>query len=136
MGRTKAETTEEKVMVLKLAIDSGREGLGKIFKAYQVRVLEYLWELQKNGQQGSGSGNAHRHLIDTPEEMSRASVIFFLNDLVGLKLADYTTATGKGGHHRVYFIKYTEEEFWVWLANKVKEELLSASGIPGLAGLE
>ncbi len=130
MGRTKSEITQ-KTMVLKLAIDSGREGLGKIFKAYQVRILKYLWE-----QDEVNSGNVFRHLIGTPEEMSRAAVIFFLNDLVGLKLADYTTATGKGGHHRVYFMKYTEEEFWVWLANKVKEELLSASGTPGLAGLE
>ena len=133
----KSETTDtQKIMVLKLAIDSGREGLEKIFKAYQVRILEYLWELQKDGQGKVASSKVWKHLIGTPEEMSRASVIFFLNDLVGLKLADYTTATGKGGHHRVYFMKYTEEEFWVWLANKVKETLLNESGIPGLAGLE
>ncbi len=135
MGRPKSETIQQKTMVLKLSIDSGRKGLETIFKPYQARILKYLWGLQKKGQ-GISSGKVWKHLIGTPEEMSRASIIFFLNDLVGLKLADYTTATGKGGHHRVYFMKYTEEEFWVWLANKVKEELLSASGIPGLAGLE
>ncbi|KKN05106.1 hypothetical protein LCGC14_1090610 [marine sediment metagenome] len=129
MGRKLTEITQR--MVLKLSIDSGRKGLLTIFKAYQVRILEYLWELQKDGQGKVASGKVWKHLIDTPEEMSRASVIFFLNDLVSLKLADYTTATGKGGHHRVYFMKYTEEEFWVWLADKVKETLLSASGIPG-----
>lgn len=136
MGRTKSETTPQKIMVLKLSIDSGRKGLLTIFKAYQARVLEYLWELQKKGQGKISSGKVWKHLIGTPEEMSRASIIFFLNDLVSLKLADFDTATGKGGHHRRYFMKYTEEEFWVWFANKVKEELLSASGIPGLAGLE
>ncbi len=131
MGRIKLETTEQKTMVLKLSIDSGRKGLLTIFKAYQARILEYLWELQKKGEGRISSGKVWKHLIDTPEEMSRASVIFFLNDLVDLELADFDTATGKGGHHKRYFMKYTEEEFWVWLANKVKETLLSASGIPG-----
>ncbi len=132
MGRTKSDLSQppQKTMVLKLSIDSGLKGLLTLFKAYQVRVLEYLWELQKKGQKIS-SGKVWKHLLDTPEEMSRASIIFFLNDLVSLELADFDTATGKGGHHRRYFMKYTEEEFWVWLANKVKETLLSASGIPG-----
>ena len=35
--------------------------------------------------------------------MSRASVIFFLNDMVDDGILRYVSKTGKGGHHRVYY---------------------------------
>jgi len=59
-------------------------------------------------------------------EISRASIINFLNALVDDSVLEYTETTGKGGHHRIYSIPYDESEFKQFLAeqffNKLKEE--------------
>ncbi|MCW3989144.1 MAG: hypothetical protein NWE88_03610, partial [Candidatus Bathyarchaeota archaeon] len=55
-----------------------------------------------------------------------------LNNFVALGIASYEEETGKGGHHRVYSAKMTEEEFWVWLARRTCETLRKASKMPYL----
>ncbi len=82
-----------------------------LFKPYQALLLEWIWELNENQRKGVTSGQAHLFLQDTSERKSRASVIFFLNDLVEDQILTYEETTGKGGHHRVYFPKMNREEF-------------------------
>ncbi|MBA7491409.1 hypothetical protein ES702_01954 [subsurface metagenome] len=43
-------------------------------------------------------------LLDNGYKISRASVIFFLNDLVDEGLVKWEDGTGKGGHHKLYYI--------------------------------
>ena len=74
------------------------------------------------------SSSAHKWLLDKPEKMSRASVIFFLNDMVSLDILDYEEKTGKGGYHRIYYPTMTEAEFWSWFESKVKQTLIEGSG--------
>ena len=118
-----------KSYTLKLTIDSGRKGLEAIFRPYQARLLERLWELNKgNGERvGVNSGSAHKWLLDKPEKKSRASVIFFLNDMVAAGILDFKERTGKGGYHRIYYPTMTETEFWIWFKSKVKQTLIEAS---------
>ena len=42
-------------------------------------------------------------VLSPDRSMSRASVIFFLNRMVDQGVLDYRSATGKGGHHRIYY---------------------------------
>ncbi len=94
-----------------MKFDTKREGLETLFKPYQALLLEWIWELNENQRKGVTSGQAHLFLQDTSERKSRASVIFFLNDLVEDQILTYEERTGKGGHHRVYFPKMNREEF-------------------------
>ena len=48
----------------------------------------------------------------------------FLNNMVDEGLLDYEDATGKGGHHRVYSIGCTEQEFKTQIITRVISKLL------------
>jgi len=118
---------------LKVAL--GKEGLLVLFKPYGAEMLRELWR-RKRVEQGRKKGASSKEMQDLLEdrdyEISRASVIQELNNFVALGIASYEKETGKGGHHRVYMAKLTEEEFWVWLARRTCETLINASNMPDL----
>ena len=55
--------------------------------------------------------------------ISRASVIFFLDDLVEEDLLSYREETGKGGHHKVYTGTITLPEFLECVRCKANEKI-------------
>jgi predicted transcriptional regulator len=106
-----------------MKFDTKQEGLETLFKPYQALLLEYIWELNENQRKGVTSGQAHLYLQNTSESKSRASVIFFLNDLVEEAILTYEERTGKGGYHRVYFPKMNREEFSDYVVLSINEKL-------------
>jgi len=96
---------------MEIKLDTAKDGLGSLFKPYQAMLLEHIWELNADETVRIGSGRAHEYLQGTSEKMSRASVIFFLNDMVDEGVLGFDDRTGKGGHHRIYFPKMSREEF-------------------------
>ena len=94
-----------------------------MFKPYQALLLEWIWEINENQRKGVNSGQAHRYLRNTSERKSRASVIFFLNDLVEESILTYEERTGKGGHHRVYFPNMNRNEFSNYVVGSINEKL-------------
>lgn len=113
-----------------LRITLGKEGLLVAFKPYAAEMLRELWRRQ--GKEVTTSRHMNDHLEAMDLKVSRASAIQELNNFVALGIASYETATGKGGHHRVYSARMTEEEFWVWLARRTCETLIKASNMPNL----
>ena len=105
-----------------LSLDSGKEGLAMFFKDYQVESLRYLWRIPPEG------ANSRAVWFNVNESLqgsiSRASIINFLNDMVDESLLTYTETTGKGGHHRIYTIKYDETEFKQHIAGLIIGKLL------------
>lgn len=72
-------------------------------KPYQLALARLIWDHKEDGV---NSGDAWRHLHSLEDEKvhkSRASVIFFFNDMVEDGIFRYVERTGKGGVHRVYF---------------------------------
>ena len=96
-----------------MKFDTSEKGLLTLFKPYQAALLEYIWELNNSGRVGVTSGQTHEFLKDHPDSKSRASVIFFLNDMVEEGVLDCEERSGKGGYHRVYYPKMDRE----WFAN-------------------
>ncbi|MBU1082429.1 MAG: hypothetical protein KKB59_18230 [Spirochaetes bacterium] len=93
-----------------LKFDLAKEGLHCILKPYQVEIMKHFWRTQKP----MISREVHLHLQDVGGDVakSRALVINFLNYMVDEGILDYTEATGKGGHHRIYSPKdKTEQKF-------------------------
>ena len=109
-----------------MKFDTKQEGLKTLFKPYQVLLLEHIWDLNGNGRTGINSGQAYKYLQDTPEKKSRASVIFFLNDLVDEGILDYEERTGKGGYHRVYYPNMNREEFATHITDLITKKLEQA----------
>ncbi len=104
--------------------DHEKEGLSKTLKEYEEVSLRYVWSL---GEEGVGSGKtweAVNEVLGPDKSMSRASVIFFLNRMVDQGVLDYRTATGKGGHHRVYYPLLDERGYKKHLLKTIVESLM------------
>jgi hypothetical protein len=112
-----------------MKFNTDENGLHTLFKPYQALLIEHIWDLNKEGRVGINSRGAHRFLQGTPEKMSRASAIIFLNEMVDEGVLEYEEKSGKGGYHRVYYPKTNREEFAVYVKelinNKLKEIFLS-----------
>ncbi|GAG07951.1 unnamed protein product, partial [marine sediment metagenome] len=96
-----------------MKLDTGKEGLAAVYREYELTILEYLFGVDE----GAGSGRVWRWVNEESDwalagnTISRSSVIFFLNRLVDEGLLDWRDATGKGGHHRLYEMKMSRQEF-------------------------
>jgi len=106
-----------------MKFNTDENGLHTLFKPYQALLMEHIWELNRKGRVGINSGQAHRFLQDTPEKMSRATVILFLNEMVDEGVLEYEEKSGKGGYHRIYYPKMDREEVAVYVTELIKEKL-------------
>ena len=105
-----------------LQLDTGKENLEMFFKDGQVEALRYLWSIQPDG---ANSRTVWTNVNDSLQgSISRASIINYLNAMVDEGLLTYTDTTGKGGHHRIYHMKYGEAEFKQHIAGLVISKLL------------
>ena len=103
-------------------LDTGEKGLSMFFKGWQLKVFKYLWSIQPSG---ANSREVWSHIQETmPEPMSRASVINFLQDMAEKGVLNQELKTGKGGHHGIYYHKYSESEFKQYLAEHIISKLL------------
>jgi len=103
--------------------DHEKEGLRKTLKEYEIAALKYVWS---TGEEGVGSGKtweATNAKLEPGKTVSRASVIFFLNRMVDQGVLNYRTATGKGGHHRVYYTVLDEKDYKKHLLTTIVESL-------------
>jgi len=106
-----------------MKFDTSGEGLLTLFKPYQAALLEHIWELNNPSRTGITSGPAYEFLKEHPDNKSRASVIFFLNDMVEEGVLEYEERTGKGGYHRVYYPKMDREQFARHVVEKIMDKL-------------
>ena len=80
-----------------MKFDLGKAGLETVLLPWQAELMRFVWG---DGEADSRSG--WEHLQGTEHGMSRASVIFFFNDMVDDGFLAFREETGKGGYHRVY----------------------------------
>jgi len=106
-----------------MKFDTSERGLHTVFKPYQAALLEHIWELNNSSRVGVTSGQAHEFLKDHPDSKSRASVIFFLNDMVEEGVLDYEERSGKGGYHRVYYPRMDREQFAKYVVETITDKL-------------
>ena len=106
-----------------MIFDTEKEGLLTIFKPYQAALMEHIWELNKRERVGLTSGQLYDWLLDHPDSKSRASVIFFMNDMVDEGIMDYESKSGKGGYHRIYYPKMNREELERHVVDTITKKL-------------
>ena len=112
-----------------MKFDTSKEGLHTLMKPYQAAVIEYIWKINENERTGIVSREAHQYLHDTGDDelkMSRASVLFFLDDMVEEGVLEYESETGKGGHHRVYFPAMKPKQFETYVTKTIMDKLKEA----------
>ncbi len=111
-----------------IKFDTEKTGLEMLYKPYQVIALRALWE---RGGMGIISREAwvqvNKVLIEQGKSISRASIIFFLDDMIEDGFATYTSKSGKGGYHRVYApVQKNKAEFLEEVSKRIVEKLLEA----------
>ncbi len=104
--------------------DHEKKGLGKTLKEYEEVALRYVWSM---GEEGVGSAKTWANTnerLKHGKTISRASMIFFLNRMVDQRVLSYRTATGKGGHHRVYYSMMDEKAYMKHILKTIVESLM------------
>jgi len=91
-----------------LKIDTAEEGLRMILKDYQEAALRYLWRLDGEGASSREVWEQVNKDLPDGQSISRASIINFLNAMVDDGALNYIETTGKGGHRRIYSMRYDE----------------------------
>jgi predicted transcriptional regulator len=106
-----------------MKFDMSEKGFLTLFKPYQAALLEHIWELNNPGRVGITSGQAYEFMKDHPDSKSRASLIFFLNDMVEEGILTYEEESGKGGYHRVYYPRMDREQFAQHVVETITDKL-------------
>ena len=110
---------------MEFIFNPSKEGLETVMKDYQVLTMKCLWE---RGEEGTPSGKAwvevNKILLERGTSKSRASIIFFLQDMAEKGIVKYHERSGKGGYHRVYTPLYDEAGFKELIANQLIEKLI------------
>ena len=83
------------------------KGHNILFNDYERAIIDIMLE---DPLKAWGSGKMHKAVIAKGIDISRASVIFYLNFLVNEGIAGFEDTTGKGGHHKLYSIPRTEDD--------------------------
>ncbi len=104
--------------------DHSKHGLRKTLKEYEEIGLRYVWAQGEKGASTGKTWTAVTEALGPDKSISRASVIFFLSRMADQGVLDYRTATGKGGHHRVYFPIMDERGYKKYLLKTVVESLM------------
>ena len=104
--------------------DPMQKGLRKTLREYEELGLKFMWSI---GYEGAGSGKTWvviNEKLGEEKSISRASVIFFLNRMVDQGVLGFRDATGKGGHHRIYYPLMDEEEYKKYILNTIIESMM------------
>ena len=108
-----------------IVFDTSKDGMQTIMKDYREIGLRFVWE---KGEEGVNSGKTWLHvnkiLMEQERSISRASIIFFLNEMVEDGVLGYRERSGKGGFHRVYYPLLDEGGFKRHVSEKVISKLL------------
>ena len=101
-----------------------KQGLRKTLKEYEEIALRYVWSVDDKGVGSGRVWEVTKERLGRGKTISRASVIFFLNRMVVQGVLGYTTATGKGGHHRIYSPILDERGYKKFVLKTVVESLM------------
>ena len=104
--------------------DPSQDGLRKTLKEYEELVLRHIWSV---GEEGAASGSTWKTVniqLGTGKSISRASVIFALNRFVDQGVFGWRDATGKGGHHKIYYPLMDETGYLKYMLKTVVESMM------------
>jgi len=105
-------------------IRSREKGLDKTLKKYEKVALRYVWSMSEEGVGSAKTWENTNERLKHGETLSRASMIFFLNRMVDQRVLSYRTATGKGGHHRVYYSMMDEKTYKKHILKTIVDSLM------------
>jgi len=104
--------------------DPSKPGLRKTLRAYEELILRHIWSV---GEEGAASGSTWETVniqLEPGNSISRASVIFALNRFVDQGVLGWRDATGKGGHHKIYYPLMDEKGYLKYMLKTMVESMM------------
>jgi len=95
--------------------DPSQPGLRKTLKEYEELALRHIWSVGEEGAASRSTWETVNMQLGTGKSISRASVINALNRFVDQGVLGWRDATGKGGHHKVYYPLMDEKGYVKYL---------------------
>ena len=118
---------EDRSVTRKLNLE--REGWGILFKDWQIPLVELLNGDTHDVVNPLRSREAWHYINELGHKKSRASVIFFLQNLAEAGWLNVGKRTGKGGHHEVYHKAAPFDQFLDDLYFELTEMLQNLKGV-------
>ena len=104
--------------------DTSKTGFNAVLRDWQLKAMRVVW----GSSEGVNSRTVHNKVnqVLKDETISRASVIFFLEDMREMGVLRGEERTGKGGYHWVYFPALDEDGFKKFVAKKMIATLMES----------
>lgn len=93
----------------RIEYDVSKIGFEAAFKNWQLKTIQVVWDNPEGVKSRIVYERVNQALGN--DSISRASVINFLEALRGMGVLNGNDATGKGGHHWIYFAAMDEAGF-------------------------
>lgn len=107
-----------------MQFDTSKEGLETLFYPWQVEVIEeFLRRRERSEGKPVTSADMYKHLNGTENEVSRASVINFLEHLAGEGILKKGEETCKGGSRGLYTIELDRKVFEELIVRRILHKL-------------
>lgn len=109
--------------------DTNERGWRTILKDYSADILEkFIFEWRLEGEPFEmSSRDTFEYENDLLKEqgrtISRASIVFALNEMVTMGLLTYRETTGKGGHRKIYSLAMTPREIELFVVTNVLQRV-------------
>ena len=107
-----------------IEFNPSKPGLHAVLRDWQLKAMRVVW----GSSEGVNSRTVHNKVnqVLKGETISRASVIFFLEDMREMGVLRGEERTGKGGYHWVYFPALDEDGFKKFVAKKMIAALMES----------
>lgn len=106
-----------------MMFDPSRPGLRKALKDYEELALRAVWE--SKGRMNTRAVWMEVNKMLSPESISRASIINFLQSMEEQGVLESEVESCKGGHRKLYTPKMDEGDFRMHLAKVMISSLLA-----------
>jgi hypothetical protein len=114
--------------------DPSQTSLSAVLKDWQIKSMQVVWGSPEGANSRTVWVETNKAL--TPETISRASIINFLNDMKELGVLEGDDRTGKGGHHWIYRAAMNEAAFKRFVAETLLKSLMRDFPVEAKAALD
>jgi len=104
--------------------DPSQPGFRKILKEWEELALRSIWNVGEDGASSRAVWERVNEELGKGKSISRASIIVFLDKLEEQGVLDSRDATGKGGHHKIYYPLMDEKGYVKYLLKTMVESMM------------
>jgi len=107
--------------------DPSQPGLRKTLREWEELALRSMWNVGEDGAKSRAVWERVNEGLDEGKSISRASIILFLEKMEEQGVLGSWDATGKGGHHKIYYPLMDKEGYLKYLLKTMVESMMRDS---------